>query len=353
MLFEGSMKYIYGPRPELYDLDADPDELHDLSAERPEKAEQMRQHLVAFLERWSTPGVSRTEAVDDEVRRRLESLGYLQSKNVGDQVVVEQLRNDGDPPQDHSGSINNLSAAKHLLYADKGVEALPYTEKLLKVGADNPLYLELHATALLQSGHLEEAWALARKLASEDALSTPLMLRLVESQFQRGDRRAALGTLERYLQLHPSAQGFSLEATFRGTLGEADEARAALEKALEANPEFTPARVDLAVWLARAGDDGAAEDEFLRAIEQSPYYPKAMYNYGTFLLNDGRYGDARAYFQRAVALSPTYLEARLGLVGAYLAEGDRAGAAEAREVLQRIAPDSPQAATASQLLSAP
>jgi len=353
VLFEGSMKYIYGPRPELYDLDADPDELHDLSAEKPEQAEQMRQHLAAFIERWAAPGVSRTEAVDDDVRRRLESLGYLSTESTGGQVVLEQLRSDGEPPQDHAGSISDLSAAKHLLFAGKGNEALPYTKKLLRVSPTNPLYLELQATALLQSGHVEEAWAMARELASEDALSTPLMLHLVGSQFERGDRRIARDTLERYLERHPSAQGFWLQASFLGVLKEPEKARVSLEKALEIDATFTPARVDLAVWLARGGDGAAAEEEFLRSIEQSPYYDKGMYNYGAFLLNDGRYDDAAAYFERAVALAPGYLDARLGLVGAYLAEGDQVQAKDAYQALKKMAPESRQAGTAAELLASP
>ncbi len=348
------MKYIHGPRPELYDLDADPDELHDLSEERPDEARRMRDHLEAFLGRWAVEGVSSTEAIDDEVRRRLESLGYLHAAGeAAGEVVVERLRSDGVAPQDRAGNVSNLSAAKQLIFDGRGGDALPYTRKLLSLDPERSLYLELHAAALIQGGHLEEAWAVSERLASEGTLSPPLMLLLTGSQFERGDRRAAFASLQSYQGAHPSAQGAWVLATFHKRLGELPEARAALDEALKLNPELAPARVDLGVWLAQAGDAEAAERELLRALRDAPYYPKACYNYGTFLLHDGRYEDAAAYFRRAVSLAPRYLEAHAALVAAYLADEQRGQAEEAYRTLERMAPGSTEAATASEMLAAP
>lgn len=354
IVLDGSMKYIYGPGPELYDLEADPGELHDLAEERPALATGMRDELEGLLDSLSVTGVSSTEAVDPEVRRRLESLGYLQATAAtAGQVIVERLRSDGVAPRERVGDINDVSAAKHLLFAGRSADALPYTRKLLRHVPDNPFYVELCATALLGSGHLEEAWEVAGRLASDGSLSEPLMLGLTGAEFELGDRRAALVALQRYLDVQPSAQGAWRLASFHKRLGEPEQARDALEKALELNPEFTPARVDLAISLAQAGDDATAEAEFLRAIEDGPYYPRAFYNYGTFLLHDTRSADAAAYFQRAISLAPRYLEAYVALVAAYVDHGQRDRAEDTLRSLRQLAPSSPEVASAEEILSPP
>jgi Tfp pilus assembly protein PilF len=353
-VLEGTMKYIHGPKPELYDLGADPDELHDLARERPAEVSSMREELESLLDRLSIAGTSSTEAVDPEVRRRLESLGYLNSTvATAGQVIVEQLRSDGVAPRDRVGDINDVSAAKHLLFAGRSVDALPYTQKLLRQDPDNPFYVELCASALLGSGHLEQAWEAAGTLVSDGSLSEPLMLSLTGAEFERGDRRTALEALRSYLVAQPSAQGAWRLASFYKRLGDSEHTREALLNALELDGKFAPARVDLAVWLAQAGEDVAAETEFLQALDDDPYFPRASYNYGTFLLHDARNADAAACFRRAIALAPRYLEAYAALVAAYIGDGQRAEAEAVFRSLQQLAPSSPATATAEKILASP
>ena len=66
------------PRMELFDLRLDPGELHDLSGERPRELAD----LVEILNAWVRLGDSRvtdagTRTIDDELRQRMESLGYV------------------------------------------------------------------------------------------------------------------------------------------------------------------------------------------------------------------------------------------------------------------------------------
>jgi len=352
IVLDGRMKYIHGPEPELFDLETDPGEQHDLAHDRPDETEAMRNDLEGLLDRLSIAGVSSTDAVDPEVRRRLEALGYLQSTAAtAEQVIVERLRSDGVTPRRRVGDINDVSAAKHLLFAGRSADALNYTRKLLRRAPDNPYYVELCVTALLGSGHIEEAWEVAGGKVSDGSLSEPLMLSLTSAEFERGDRRSALAVLQRHFDIHPSAQGAWRLASFHKRLGEFEQTRSALENALELDPGFTPARIDFAIWLAQAGDEATAESEFLRAIADNPYYPEALYNYGTFLLHDARYADAAAYFHRAISLAPRYLEAHVALVAAYVGGGENAQAEEALQSLRRLAPSSQAVINAEEILT--
>jgi arylsulfatase A-like enzyme len=61
----------------LFDLDADPGEERDLSAERPDVRRDLGAHLARYGE-LARPSASATGAISPEDRARLESLGYLQ-----------------------------------------------------------------------------------------------------------------------------------------------------------------------------------------------------------------------------------------------------------------------------------
>lgn len=351
VLFEGPLKYIHGPRPELYDLEADPDELRDSIAERGDDAERMRRNLQIFLDRNAIAGASAPEELDEEVRARLESLGYLHSANSAGEEIVEKLTREGQPPQDRVQDLNDMSAAKHLLFAGSYARALQYTERLIRNDPRSPMYLELHASALAELGRLDEARQAVQRLGEQGTVPDYLMLRVVARRFQAGARREAMADLRGYLERSPTAAGAWLLSGFHRLLDEPSEARHYTEEALRLEPDYVPARIDRAIALAESGDAVTAEDEFLRALEVAPYYAKTYYNYGTFLLQQGRYEEAAGYFRRALDLAPTYLKAYLALVATHLTLAERPQAEAVYAELADLAPHSPVTKTAADMLT--
>jgi arylsulfatase A-like enzyme len=63
---------------ELYDLDADPRELHNLAAERPEATALIRDQLERMIAIRSSGRAVVEQAIDDETREALRALGYVQ-----------------------------------------------------------------------------------------------------------------------------------------------------------------------------------------------------------------------------------------------------------------------------------
>jgi arylsulfatase A-like enzyme len=73
----GRFKFVESPRPELYDLDRDPFEEHNVYAERPQVASAMRTRLASIAA--STDArqtANRLDTASPEVRQRLAALGY-------------------------------------------------------------------------------------------------------------------------------------------------------------------------------------------------------------------------------------------------------------------------------------
>ena len=67
---------------ELYDLAADPGEVHNLAEERPGDRQRLAQDLNAWVEGVESEALHGTPAsgftLDSETRRALRSLGYIQ-----------------------------------------------------------------------------------------------------------------------------------------------------------------------------------------------------------------------------------------------------------------------------------
>ena len=353
VLFDSTLKYIHGPRPELFDLAVDPNESNNLIVERPLDGQRMHEELSKFLADQAVAGASKTEHLNDQDRQRLESLGYLHGGGEGGETVVETLKEGGAAPQDKVGMLNDLSSAKHLIYQGRPESALPYTERLIAASADSPLFLDLHASALLGAGRVDDAWAVAEHLQTLDSLSAPLMLKLCTRRFHEGKQDQAIDALQRYLDSASSAPGAWLLASFHRTRGEPEQTRQALERALNSDSKFIPARIDLAINLAEGGESTLAEKEFKQAIDDGTYDVETWYNYGTFVLKEGRYVDAKRLFQRAIDISPNYLKARLALVATEMASGDDEAARLAVAALHQLAPDSREAKDAAAMLAAP
>ncbi len=76
-LRRGAFKYLrYGTNEELYDLDADPAEQHDLAPEQAERRMKMRRAVVEW-EKAHPLSLQDPDALDPELRRQLEALGYI------------------------------------------------------------------------------------------------------------------------------------------------------------------------------------------------------------------------------------------------------------------------------------
>jgi Tfp pilus assembly protein PilF/peroxiredoxin len=140
---------------------------------------------------------------------------------------------------------------------------------------------------------------------------------------------AALSAFERAAQSDPNSSTLYRLGTLLLKSGQAEKARAALERALAKQPDLAEASNDLGTLLAQGGDLPAAIERFRAALQAAPDYPDALNNLGYALLLTGRDAEARSLYEKALALQPDVPEA-LNNLGMLLGRGGDLGAAEAR-----------------------
>jgi choline-sulfatase len=211
-LREGRLKYVRAPRPELYDVVADPREAHDLATARAAEARRMDGALQALLAR--TDERASRRAADPEAEERLRALGYVQGPggqgsgaDPKDKVeVARRIAQAAGPFPDHAAAARvygeiaaldpgnplvEMRLADALLRSGRARESLPHFERVV---AGRPRSADPHvglATALAELGRLGEAERVLKDALAVDPSSGQVHFNLGEIARARGDRAAA------------------------------------------------------------------------------------------------------------------------------------------------------------------
>ena len=261
----GNLKYIRAPRPELYDLAADPGELHSLALERPDLIASLDAALEARLR--SSPERAATPlAVTPVEREQLASLGYLAPTGSASSLPLGQVG--GPDPKDQLSVLAEIRSAQAAMGQGKAGDALVLLRALGDAGVG---VAALRAAAAVNAGEP----AAAERDARVALAAAP----------SRSDVRIVLA-------LALDAQGRSREAL-------------AVLRELPADVALEP---DVAQRLAAADAEAGQIDTGLRrlalAVERHAQDPGLARAYGLLLVQAGRYEAALAAFEAGLALAP-------------------------------------------------
>ena len=191
--------------------------------------------------------------------------------------------------------------------------------------------------ALVGAGKADEALRAAEEGAQE--FPDDSEIRLVRASLwldQQDAQQVAkaieeLKAIQEEQQRNPRYWIVLAEAYQRG--GDFDQAKAAYNRALQAQPNSETALLGLAELSLKAGQARAAVDYAAKAIEVNSDNPRAALAHATALLASGRPSEARQELTRLTNRYPDVAQARLQLGRALLAEGD---ASQAQAVFRQL-----------------
>jgi len=340
---EGRWKYIQAPRPELYDLEADPDERTNLAAAQPQRTDAMRGALGQILDAERKAGAVNGGAVAPDLIEKLGALGYIGGGGPAETATpgadpkdkVEDFRFANDAirngllllhAKDYAASVARFQAvlkrgissfeihfylARGLLSQGRPRDAVPHFEEATR---RQPAYVAAwEGLAESRAAVRDNAGALAALHAGQAALPKEPKLRLAEAYWlwDLGQRPEARRVLEAALPLAPK------NATARCRLGEllremgvVDEAIRRQQEAVALDPSSAKCWNSLGMTLG--GNDRLAEAEhaFREALRLDAKDHHYAYNLGLILQRQGRAAEARPWFEKALALQPAFSPAR-------------------------------------------
>jgi arylsulfatase A-like enzyme/Flp pilus assembly protein TadD len=339
----GKWKYIQAPKPELYDLDADPMEIRNLADSQPDLVRGMRGALGEELDRERDVGRAEPSSVPQELLDKLGALGY-----VGSGAPVESSTPGADPKDkvDEFRMANDLIREGIVLLHERDYEgSVERYRKLLELEIESyEIHLNLARGLLALERYAEaephfreatrrlpsqrEAWdGLAQtRSARGDAVGTLAVLKEAQARlpqeaalYQReGAILVTMGRGEEARKAYETAVALApgdalLRARFgellRG-MGRIEEAIAALRAATEIDPEGAAYWNSLGMTLGGNARLPEAEAAFRKAVELEEGNPRYAFNLGLILMRQNRPADARPFFQKAIEIEPRLEEAR-------------------------------------------
>ncbi len=310
VLYEGPLKYIHGPRPELYDLVQDPVELRDLSAQSPDALAGMEAKLRDFLDAHAT-GTSAVHEFDERTMRRLAGLGYLNLTGESEVTVNEELRSDGIAPQDRVRDMNLSSQLRRAISAGAFALAARTARRLMRDAPDHPYYSSQLVIAYLGLGRVAEAAAVVAQAATVSAANVDAFLRVAMALFEADERARALALARRLVAAEETVGGLLALGRMQRDLGDEAEFKAALERAVELDPQHRGARLELATHLRDKGRFAPAEQHLGRLVEASPADFEAHLGLARVYWRSGRREQALDRVERSLLLAPGFCEAQL------------------------------------------
>jgi arylsulfatase A-like enzyme/Tfp pilus assembly protein PilF len=373
---DGRFKYIRAPRPELYDLSADPRETNDLSRQDPQRLAALDKALAAEIARTSSATAAKgPQVVDAETEERLAALGYV-GGSVSARHLEERPRAD---PKDKIGLYNLLKLAgtdsnekrydqaiarvKEVLAADpEVVEAYMLLGNFLKKSKDPGSAIAAYRQALaLDAEHqgalfslalaykdenrLEEARVGFERARELDPRNGKVLWQLADLALRQHQPERAEEIVQDALTRRVDAHRFLLKRA-EGLIERQryDEAEKALREALEQKPDLPTAHYNLGLIYEARNKPERAIAEYESELARSAKAYRAAFNLAKLLQAAGRTDEAVRRYRQAVDAQAGFGTGQLYLAKALLDTGDLAGAeAWARKGLEsnpdaRIAP---------------
>ncbi len=309
-LVNAHFAYIDAPRPELYDLQRDPGERHNLASSNASLTASLQEKLEGVERKYAGQASSKPAQTDPETVERLRSLGYV---SLESSAAMQSDPNRADP-KDKIETLHRILSASDLRRAGK----YPQAEELLAnlEQTDPALYV-----VPFERGENFLAWAKPQEALPEFGKALSLnptfdqaLLGLGRSHFLLGQDKPAAESLELALHINPRdflARLALAKVYWRQNLPA--KAEPELLEVVKDHPELPEGHGDYAIVLVKLGKYQEAMPHFERAIALG-YRDASLYNYlGISYGEMGNQDKAREAYKQAVALDPSYAVAFLNL----------------------------------------
>ncbi|MEM9292801.1 MAG: sulfatase-like hydrolase/transferase [Acidobacteriota bacterium] len=315
-LREERWKLIRAPRPELFELEADPGELENLVNDQRREARRLADQLREREQAATASGTGSQEpsAADEETLAKLRSLGYTGAGAAPSKgPAPEELAKLADP-KDRIELWNLLGEAEARIEAGNLAAAVALYDRVLGQEPRNPYALSRSGWALLRLG--ETAAAVSRLKRAVDGAPWYPEMRQHYAEALTVARRLdeAVTQLQELVRLQPQrASAWSRLGTAFGLAGQPQRAAESLERAHQLAPQDGDLHLRLAFALHGAGQSSSAAEHLLRLAQKNPEEFIHGASLGALLAQLDRPEEARRWLLQSQEQHPGYAQGQLAL----------------------------------------
>ena len=266
-LENGRFHYIDAPKPELYDLEADPGETNNIAAGQPATVAVLQEKLKALLARnpFGKQEAGTGTNLTPDAQAKLRSLGYFGFRAA----VSSEMLNHGLPdPKDKLWEFNAI----------------------------------LKAQDAYEQQRDGDAGALLQQVQEKDPQLYVIPFLLGESALKHEKWDGAAKELQRCLELNPNFDNAMTGlARALAKLGRDEEARNWLDKALESNPQNYRAWYQKGLLDAQK-DPAGAQAAYEKTVTIQPNFSAGQRELGMSLFGQKNYALAATHLEKAIEL---------------------------------------------------
>ena len=205
---------------------------------------------------------------------------------------------------------------------------------LSQIVARDPSSAEAHnllGVCLERLGEITKARESFRKVTSLNPHFASPHLNLASVLLTLKDEAGAVRSIKRAIALEPEILAnhpkafllYYLLGLDHARQGKTEEAIKSLQFALQRNPNFVPAQVDLGKLFLHHKQEDAALQQFLSVLSVRPRETLALRNTGLIYARKGKFEAAAGYLSRAYKLAPEDTSLALALIGVQLQLGKK------------------------------
>jgi tetratricopeptide (TPR) repeat protein len=258
--------YIQAPKPELYDLEADPKETKNLAAEQPATVAVLQEKMqVLLVHNTFTRQDAAAGNLSPDAQEKLRALGYFGFRAA---VSPDQLKQGLADPKDKLWEFNSI----------------------------------LKAEDAFQRKEDDKAETLLIEVQQNDPQIYIIPFLLGESALRRQNWEAATKQLQRCLELNPNFDNAMTGlARALAKIGRVDEAKNWLDKALQNNPQNYRAWYQTGM-LDAGTNPAAAQTAYEKTVLIQPNFAAAQRELGMLLFQQKNYAASAPHLEKAIAL---------------------------------------------------
>jgi arylsulfatase A-like enzyme/Tfp pilus assembly protein PilF len=265
-------KYIRAPRPELYDLRADPRELNNVLASQPRVAARLNAELTSVMNESQRHAVKASASpMTRETEESLQALGYLAPH-------AERTGMQGMDPKDGLPIHNKLEEARHWAQRGEWARSEPLLLEVLAMTPRNISALNVLGLVGVKQGDADKAF----KYYQESLAIDPDQFRV----------HGVLGALN----------------MTQGDLGTAEKE---FREALAINPNFAEAMANMGFIESLRGHSGIAEVWYRKGMAADPTFPRVYRRLGDLYYERKDFAHAYDNYEKVIQLTPDDIRATL------------------------------------------
>jgi len=295
--------FIDAPKPELYDLSADPGETNNLFSQKPAVAQALSAKLSELIRDYSARQELASKAgLDPALTERLRALGYAAFSGGGsaatnnhslpdpkDRIQTYELFSDAMADSQHGRYEQSAAKLDQVLKTEpdsipahyilglnyyrmkRFPDAIAHLQRVLELSPEYALAAYQLGLSYARSGDMENAIRMLKRTLELDATNFDAAYNLGAAYLQKKMVPEAVAALR---QAESVAPDYPLPHKALGEVllyqGQLDEAIVELQKAAELLPRDASIHADLAQAYSAKGMDQQAQEEMRRAQQVQP-----------------------------------------------------------------------------------